>query len=252
MVQFNQTRRDRSVRFYERSHYMAKTIVVLNRNPDESDVDYAERMRRAAEKANADKRAAWVAAILAGIAALACFLFAMFVLWDKGDDVGKANTAASSWKKEADRLAGENRRLTGELSSCKAAPQPESALGKALSECLAKLPNGLPYQPSAPAQARAAGTQKHHDSEKPTKKSAGGGHDPGFEICRLRSDGTARLKSNPANVLPRDYVIATDLKDPESPNAALVDKQAGEDCNAWRARVTANLVDKTSGGVTKR
>ena len=69
---------------------------------------------------------------------------------------------------------------------------------------------------------------------------------PGNEVCRLRSDGTARLLSNRSVTLSRDYVIAVEKSDSASPSASVIARSAGEDCNAWRARVDAQLVDHKS------
>jgi hypothetical protein len=85
--------------------------------------------------------------------------------------------------------------------------------------------------------------------EVPVTKS--GENSPGGEICRLRSDGTARLLSAPSVVLARGYVIATNLPDPESPNAQLLRKAANEDCVTWRKWVGDKLVDKTDGSGRK-
>lgn len=69
-------------------------------------------------------------------------------------------------------------------------------------------------------------------------------HSVSYELCRLRSDGTARLLTDRKTVLAYGHVIAVESQDSSSPFVRI----SGEDCNAWRARMTTKLVDKTTGG----
>jgi hypothetical protein len=222
----------------------------LEKMVGESDLDYAARLKRVAEEQHeqvavirretdramdAAERQVKLAYVFAGL---------MLIL---GLVMGYAGFR---WTFEAPKMA------SVEAKACTSVPDTEAAkaIAKLTEQCIAKLPDALPYQPTAPAPvAPARSSSKKHDTQGGhPKKDATGGIDPGYEICRLRSDGTARLKSNPSKVLPHGYVIAVDLKDPESPNAVIVEKQTTEDCNAWRTRVTLLMVDKTGGGVAKR
>ncbi len=58
----------------------------------------------------------------------------------------------------------------------------------------------------------------------------------GAGACRLLSDGSARLKSTPAQTVARGQVLAIS----EGPGA--VPKLDGEDCNAWRRRTASSLL----------
>lgn len=69
----------------------------------------------------------------------------------------------------------------------------------------------------------------------------------GSEVCRLLSDGTARLISAPKVVLARGTVIAIEMTDSASPQAIVIGRSSGEDCNMWRARVDKTLTDHTNG-----
>ncbi len=69
-------------------------------------------------------------------------------------------------------------------------------------------------------------------------------HSVSYEDCRLRSDGTARLLTDKKTVLTHGHVIAVESQDSSSPFVRI----SGEDCDAWRARMTTKLVDKTTGG----
>jgi hypothetical protein len=70
----------------------------------------------------------------------------------------------------------------------------------------------------------------------------------GPEICRLKSDGTARFKTDPgAGMIPRDTVIAISSNaDPmKYPVAKYFSRNGeGEDCKAWRMRAANHFVWK--------
>jgi hypothetical protein len=66
----------------------------------------------------------------------------------------------------------------------------------------------------------------------------------GSGACRLRSDGSARLKSNPSQVTAKGEVLAVDQVSPESGSTTVVPKNPNEDCTMWRHRVAEQIVWK--------
>lgn len=58
----------------------------------------------------------------------------------------------------------------------------------------------------------------------------------GAGVCRLLSDGTARLKAAPSQQVAKGQVLAV------SEGGSATPKLDGEDCNAWRRRVASSLL----------
>lgn len=61
------------------------------------------------------------------------------------------------------------------------------------------------------------------------------------EVCRLLSDGTARLKGAPQLMLPKGFVIAQS-RDTLEDAGLVVPSIHGESCDQWRRRVARELV----------
>ena len=66
----------------------------------------------------------------------------------------------------------------------------------------------------------------------------------GAGVCRLRSDGSARLKADPSQVTSRGQVLAVAEKTSDQGSAQLISASPGEDCATWRRRVANQIVWK--------
>lgn len=66
----------------------------------------------------------------------------------------------------------------------------------------------------------------------------------GTGVCRLRSNGFARLKSNPNQKLAEGTVLAVDQATSDSGSATVISKNPSEDCTTWRHRVAEQIVSK--------
>lgn len=64
----------------------------------------------------------------------------------------------------------------------------------------------------------------------------------GAGVCRLLSDGNARLRSNPSQPLSRGTVLAISQNSAENADAVVMEQQDGEDCSAWRRRAAKVVV----------
>lgn len=62
----------------------------------------------------------------------------------------------------------------------------------------------------------------------------------GNGICRLLSNGTARLKANPSQVTVQGQVLATSQKTPDA--AVVLPLATGEDCAVWRRRIAPQIL----------
>jgi hypothetical protein len=68
------------------------------------------------------------------------------------------------------------------------------------------------------------------------------GEGTGEGVCRMKSDGQARLADSPEKLLTRGEVIAVSEKTSDSGSAQVSPIQSGESCSAWRRRVADNLL----------
>lgn len=104
---------------------------------------------------------------------------------------------------------------------------PQQRQASAQSRASARPATGVQQNPNAGADAVAAARAR----------SQAGIVSPGGEVCRLRSDGTLRLKSDPATAIARGAVIAYSAKTSDTGETLVVPRLSDEDCAAWTSRV---------------
>ena len=166
--------------------------------------------------------------------------------------VAEKNTAESELKKlKANPPKPEETLVPPSAASCK--PLIDTAVANKICQAPAQVAPAKKgfIKPKTPYINKAASGGEKLPPPPEKAHSKGGENTPGGEICRLRSNGTARLLSSPTVVLAHGHVIATNLPDPASPNAQLLSKAGKEDCVTWRKWVGDKLVDRTDGSSRK-
>ena len=180
------------------------------------------------------------------------------VLEKKGveDNLKAANLVKEAAEKELEKLKKnppKPEEIFPSLASCKALI--DTAVANAVANKICQAPA------LAPTPAKKSVVKNNKPKTPYINKAASGGkklilpqekvYSKDGEICRLRSNGTARLISAPSMVLAHGHVIAISLPDQVSPDARYLPKILNEDCDTWRKRVGDKLVDRTDGSSRK-